>query len=179
MARRDALDKLLAQLSRIDLRVAWVGWLLSIIVWSIRSMMEVLLRLVMLAERALSRQMEFQADLVAVSLTGSDALIHALHRLNAADDAWDKTLSFAGAEAGHKRGITDLFAVQTRIIERMREILNQPTYGAVPPLPGGRARFASRVQVRAGAAAAHVDDASAELGPRTQRQAALRRGTGR
>jgi Zn-dependent protease with chaperone function len=81
VSRRDALDKLLAQLSRIDLRVAWVGWLLSIIVWSIRSMMEVLRRLVTLAERALSRQMEFQADLVAVSLTGSDALIHALHRL--------------------------------------------------------------------------------------------------
>jgi Zn-dependent protease with chaperone function len=37
VARRDALDKLLQQLSRFDLRVAWVGWILSIIVWSIRS----------------------------------------------------------------------------------------------------------------------------------------------
>jgi Zn-dependent protease with chaperone function len=135
VARRDALDKLLAQLSRLDLRIAWVGWILSIIVWSIRSMMDVLFRVVLLAERALSRQMEFQADLVAVSLTGSDALIHALHRLHAADDAWDKTLSFANKEAGNKRGVTDLFAVQSRIIERMREILNQPDYGVVPPLP--------------------------------------------
>jgi len=135
VARRDMLDKLLAQLSRIDLRVAWVGWVLSIIVWSIRSMMDVLFRGVLLAQRALSRQMEFQADLVAVSLTGSDALIHALHKLNAADDAWDKALSFANSEANANRGITDLFAVQTRIIERMREILNQPMYGQVPPLP--------------------------------------------
>jgi len=135
VARRDALDRLLAQLSRIDLRVAWVGWILSIIVWSIRCIMDVLFRVVLLAERALSRQMEFQADLVAVSLTGSDALIHALHRLHAADDAWDKTLSFANKEAGSKRGITDLFAVQSRIIDRMREILNQPSYGVVPPLP--------------------------------------------
>jgi Zn-dependent protease with chaperone function len=135
VARRDALDKLLKQLSRLDLRVAWIGWILSIIVWSIRSMMDVLFRVVLLAERALSRQMEFQADLVAVSLTGSDALIHALHKLNAADDAWDKTLSFASDEAGSKRRVTDLFAVQSRIIERMREILNQPTYGIVPPIP--------------------------------------------
>ena len=135
VARRDALDKLLQQLSRLDLRIAWVGWMLSIIVWSIRSMMDVLFRGVLLAQRALSRQMEFQADLVAVSLTGSDALIHALHKLNAADDAWDKALAFANTEAGAKRGITDLFAVQTRIIERMREILNQPLYGQVPPLP--------------------------------------------
>lgn len=135
VSRRDALDKLLKQLSRLDLRVAWIGWLLSIVVWSIRSIMEVLFRAVLLAERALSRQMEFQADLVAVSLTGSDALIHALHKLRAGDDAWDKTLSFANTEAGNKRGVTDLFAVQTRIIERMRAILNQPDYGAVPPLP--------------------------------------------
>jgi len=135
VARRDVLDKLLQQLSRWDLRVAWIGWVLSLTVWSIRSLMDILFRGVVLAQRALSRQMEFQADLVAVSLTGSDALIHALHRLNAADDAWDRTLSFAGAEIGAKRGIQDLFAVQTRIIERMREILGQPDYGAVPPMP--------------------------------------------
>ncbi len=135
VSRRDALDRLLQQLSRFDLRVAWIGWILSIIVWSIRSMMDVLFRVVLLAERALSRQMEFQADLVAVSLTGSDALIHALHKLNAADDAWDKTLSFASGEAGDKRRVTDLFSVQSRIIDRMREILNQPDYGVVPPMP--------------------------------------------
>jgi Zn-dependent protease with chaperone function len=135
VARRDVLDKLLHQLSRFDLRVAWIGWILSLTVWSIRSLMDILFRGVVLAQRALSRQMEFQADLVAVSLTGSDALIHALHRLGAADDAWDKTLSFANSELAGKRGVKDLFAVQTRVIVRMREILGQPAYGGVPPLP--------------------------------------------
>jgi Zn-dependent protease with chaperone function len=135
VARRDVLDKLLKQLSRLDLRIAWIGWILSLTVWSIRSLMDILFRGVVLAQRALSRQMEFQADLVAVSLTGSDALIHALHRLGAADDAWDKALSFAGTESHAKRGVKDLFAVQTRVIERMRDILNQPDYGRVPPMP--------------------------------------------
>jgi Zn-dependent protease with chaperone function len=135
VARRDALDRLLQALSRIDLRVAWIGWLLSLIVWSIRSTMDVLFRAVLLAQRALSRQMEFQADLVAVSLTGSDALIHALHRLNAADDAWDKTLEFANDELNRKRAISDLFAVHSRIIDRMREILGQADYGIAPPVP--------------------------------------------
>src|SRR3954464_5776018 len=97
--------------------------------------MDVLFRAVLLAERALSRQMEFQADLVAVSLTGSDALIHALHRLNAADDACGKTLSFAGREVNHKRGPPDLFAVHSRIIEWLREILGQPNYGRASPVP--------------------------------------------
>ncbi len=144
VARRDVLDKLLRQLSRLDLRIAWIGWVLSLTVWSIRSLMDILFRGVVLAQRALSRQMEFQADLVAVSLTGSDALIHALHRLGAADDAWDKTLSFAHSEIANQRGVRDLFAVQTRVIERMREVLNQPGYGGVPPLPAS-ARETHRV----------------------------------
>ena len=37
VAKRDVLDKFLAFLSRVDLRVAWLGWLLSLVVWSIRS----------------------------------------------------------------------------------------------------------------------------------------------
>src|SRR5690349_725444 len=135
VARRDALDRLLQQLSRFDLRIAWVGWILSIVVWSIRSLMDVLFRGVLLAQRALSRQMEFQADLVAVSLTGSDALVHALHKLQDADDAWDKALSFGNREAANKRGVRDLFAVQDRIIERMREILDRPMYCRAPPMP--------------------------------------------
>ena len=52
--RRDALDKFLAGISRIDVRIAWIGWLLSLIVWSIRSLMDSLLRVVVLAQRSLS-----------------------------------------------------------------------------------------------------------------------------
>ncbi|MEH6418354.1 M48 family metallopeptidase [Pseudomonas sp. CGJS7] len=98
IAKRDAFDDFLSGLSRFDLRVAWIGWLLSLVVWSIRSLVEIVFRVVILAQRALSREMEYQADLVAASLTGSDALVHALHRLGAADDAWDRTLSFANRE---------------------------------------------------------------------------------
>ena len=102
IARRDALDAFLRGLSRFDLRIAWVGWLLSLIVWSIRSLMETVFRLVVLAQRALSREMELQADLVAVSLTGSDALIHALHRLHVADEAWERALAFANQRAARE-----------------------------------------------------------------------------
>lgn len=132
VAKRDALDKLLQFISNVDLRVAWVGWLLSLVVWSIRSLMDTLLRVVVLAQRALSRQMEFQADLVAVSLTGSDEIVHALHKLQAADDAWGQTLGFSSAEIQQGRIPHDLFAVQTRIIEKMAGILGDESYGRVP-----------------------------------------------
>lgn len=135
IAKRDALDAFLRGLSRVDLRIAWVGWLLSLIVWSIRSLMETVFRVVVLAQRALSREMELQADLVAVSLTGSDALIHALYRLNVADEAWERSLAFADSEARDKRSVTDLFAVQKRITEKLRQVLDDPGYGEVTPPP--------------------------------------------
>ena len=79
---RDAMDGFLSSLSRFDFRVAWVGWLLSLIIWSLRSLLDSVFSLVVLAHRSLSREMEFNADRVSVSVTGSDALIHALHRLH-------------------------------------------------------------------------------------------------
>jgi Zn-dependent protease with chaperone function len=44
----------------------WVSWLLRLIVWSIRSLVDLPFRAVIIAQRALSREMEFQADLVAI-----------------------------------------------------------------------------------------------------------------
>lgn len=132
IARRDILDNFLQQLSRFDLRISWLGWLLSLIVWSIRSLLDTLFRFVVLAQRALSREMEFQADLVAVSLTGSDALVHALHKLKAADDAWSRTLDFANSRLRNGKAVADMFTVQEQIMVRMREILDDPQYGAVP-----------------------------------------------
>jgi Zn-dependent protease with chaperone function len=135
IAKRDALDSFLRGLSRFDLRIAWVGWLLSLIVWSIRSLTETVFRVVVIAQRALGREMELQADLVAVSLTGSDALIHALYKLNVADEAWERSLTFADSEVREKRSVTDLFAVQKRITEKLRHVLDDPQYGEVAPPP--------------------------------------------
>ncbi|MGK7892999.1 MAG: M48 family metallopeptidase, partial [Xenococcus sp. (in: cyanobacteria)] len=135
VAERDILDDFLRGLSRVDIRIAWIGWLLSLIVWSIRSILETAFCWLLIAQRALSREMEFQADLVAVSLTGSDALIHALHQIHAADDAWERTLNFASSEINSDRIITDLFTIQTHTIQKIGTILNDPEYGRVPPIP--------------------------------------------
>jgi Zn-dependent protease with chaperone function len=132
VAKRDALDKLLHTISRMDVRIAWIGWLFRLLVWSIRSLVEVLFMGVLLAEKALSREMEFQADLVSVSVTGSDALVHALHKLSAADDAWVRAINFASAEKAAGRCTNDIFPLQTRVLDRMRNLLSDPSYGVAP-----------------------------------------------
>jgi Zn-dependent protease with chaperone function len=135
VAKRDWLDSLLQGISNIDLRIAWIGWTLRLIVWSIRSLLDTVFSLVVLSERALSRQMEFQADLVAVSLTGSNALVHALNKLGAGDDAWSKTLNFVNMEINEGRKVADIFAIQTRMLEKLRDIYHDNDYGAVPEIP--------------------------------------------
>lgn len=135
VARRDALDGFLAGLSRTDVRIAWVGWVLSIIIWAIRSLVDTAFSVVALSERALSREMEYQADLVAASLAGSDALVHALHRLGAADEAWDRALAFASREFDAGRPVADLFAVQARMLDNLRRVSPDPMYADPPPLP--------------------------------------------
>jgi Zn-dependent protease with chaperone function len=135
VARRDALDTILATVSRLDFRIAWIGWTLSLIVWAIRSLVDTAFSVVALSERALSREMEYQADLVAASLAGSDALVHALHRLGAADDAWGRTLSFASREFAAGHAVADLFAVQTRMLANLRRVSPDPLYAEPPQLP--------------------------------------------
>ncbi|UUZ56708.1 M48 family metalloprotease [Massilia sp. H-1] len=134
VTRRDALDDFLVTLGNLDLRVRAVVAVVQLIIWSIRSLVESLFNAVSLMQRALSREMEMQADLVAVSLTGSDALIHALHRLQGADDAWDRALGFIHAEKDSGRATRDAFAVQTHMLQRMSAILNDDAYANVPPL---------------------------------------------
>jgi Zn-dependent protease with chaperone function len=145
IARRDKLDDFLRALSHFDVRVAWVGWTLSLVVWAIRSLIDTAFQGVMLIQRALSREMEMNADLVAVSLTGSDALIHALHRLQAADDAWNRAHGFVIGGKARGRLTRDLFAIQSRVVEQMGQLFNDPDYGRVPAPPASDDAQAHRV----------------------------------
>ena len=132
VATRDWLDSVVRFIGRIDIRIAWIGWILALVIWSIRSLMDTLFSIVIMAERALSREMEFNADLVAVSVTGSDALVNALHKLQAADEAWQTTLDVAQQEAGSGKRIGDLFDAQLEAVASIRRVLNDEAYGAVP-----------------------------------------------
>jgi Zn-dependent protease with chaperone function len=138
ISKRDGLDRFLSSLSRSDFRIAWAGWILSLIIWSIRSLAESVFHLVVIAQRALSREMELQADLVAVSVTGSEALINALHRTGAADAAWDRAIAFANEEIAKGYATQDLLAIQTRIIEKLRLVLADPYYGNKPAPAQGK-----------------------------------------
>jgi Zn-dependent protease with chaperone function len=138
---RGVFDRFLAGLSRQDLRIAWVGWILRVLVWALRAVLDTAFRLVVLAHRALSREMEFNADRVAVSVSGSDSLVHALHRLGPADEAWEEAFSFAVDETFEDRPVEDVFEFQTAALHELRIILDEAGYGKTPNLKTGDAGF--------------------------------------
>ena len=139
IGHRGRLDALLDGISGIDLRIAWIGWLMRLIVWSIRSLMEAIFRVVIIAYRALSREMEFNADLVAVSVTGSDALVNGLYRLQPADDDWQQSIHFCAQQFDKKRSVKDIFAVHSRIGKHMERILGEMAHREPPSVPAANA----------------------------------------
>jgi hypothetical protein len=92
----------------------------------------------------MSRQMEFNADLVAVSATGSDALVHALARLDFASESLNQAVSDLVTARDHQLYSRDLFLHQAQAAAYLRARRGQPRLGEPPDLPEDSA---ARVQV--------------------------------
>jgi len=135
LGSRDRLDGALQRLTQADIRIAWVGRPLTLLASSLRSLQELAFRDLVHAQRRLAREIEARADLVGVSLAGSDALVHALYRLRAADLAWARSSAFVASEQQAGRPVRDVVAIYERMVELLRVVLARPGFGLVPPLP--------------------------------------------
>jgi Zn-dependent protease with chaperone function len=132
---RDWLDDLVAAVRGFDIRIAIFAWAFTGVLWTVRKTLQGLFRAINFANSALSRQMEFNADLVAVSVTGSDALVHGLARLDFAMDALGQAWSDLTAAADHQLYSRDLFYHQTRAGAYLRAQRKDPRLGEPPALP--------------------------------------------
>jgi Zn-dependent protease with chaperone function len=141
---RGRMDSIIMAISSGDLRLAWIGWILRLLVWSVRSVLETLFWGVVIAERALSREMEFQADAVAASAAGSIALTRGLYKLRAADSSRDSVIELAQTVGRDKNALPDLFTLQTAMIARMVDILDDREFAEPPALATDSAAIAQQ-----------------------------------
>jgi Zn-dependent protease with chaperone function len=132
---RDWLDDLVAVLRGIDIRIAIFAWGFTGIMWGLRKTLQGLFRVINFAHSSLSRLMEFNADLVAVRVTGSDALVHGLARLDFASESLGQAWSDLSAAADQQLYSRDLFYHHTRAAEYLRAIRKDPRLGQPPALP--------------------------------------------
>jgi Zn-dependent protease with chaperone function len=114
--------------------LAALGWLLYGMIWCLRKILEGAFFLILLLERSLSRQMEFNADLVAVSVAGSDAGIHAFYKLTCSDEFYDQMWNDLRTAYQHKLISNDLFYHLNHAANFVRKQKKNPKFGYPPPL---------------------------------------------
>lgn len=147
--RRDWLDNLVARAGQLllqtvalDLRLFLLLAVLALPLvvplggfWLFRVLLESLYQGINFQNLSLLRQMEFNADLVAASVTGSDAPVHVLARLLFATEALAFTRDELAGAADHGVYTRDLFYHQSRAADYLRQYLKDPHRGEPPPLP--------------------------------------------
>ncbi len=103
--------------------------------WAFRKAMEGYLYLINYLGAGLSREMEFNADLVAVRVTGSDAIVNALSRVDFIAESFGQALEDLKAAGDHGLYTDDLFHHQNHAAAYLRKKRKNPRLGEPPPLP--------------------------------------------
>lgn len=116
---RDTWDDWLEQWKRSDIRISVFAWLLMPVVWLIRKLMSLIYQGINLVHASLSREMEFNADRVAVSVTGSNAIIHALYKLGPSSEAFEFSNHQLSTAIDHKLYTRNLFFHHTKAVEHL------------------------------------------------------------
>jgi Zn-dependent protease with chaperone function len=136
---RDIFDRIADGLrgSRSPLGMA-LGYAMLGILWSMRGPLMGLRYVIFFFHQGLSRQMEFNADLVAVSVTGSDAPVHLLYRSVFADHCLNQSIRDLHTALDHQLYTSDMFFHQSHAGTFLRRRERNPLLGEPPVLPVDR-----------------------------------------
>jgi len=132
---RDALDRFVDGWSQQDVRISFPAWGLKGVLWVVRKTLAGAYQGLNQLHLSLSRQLEYNADNVAVSVTGSDALIHGLSRMEFASECLADAAKSLDAGADHDLFTDDLFYHQEQAARRLRQLRKNERIGLPPDLP--------------------------------------------
>lgn len=132
---RDFFDRFIDGWCRLDVRISWPAWVFYAILWILRRILMGLRYLIFYFHRGLSRQMEFNADLVAVSVAGSDAPVHLLYRCTFADRCLSQSIQDLQTAMDHHLYTADMFFHQSHAGAFIRRREKKPQMGEPPTLP--------------------------------------------
>jgi Zn-dependent protease with chaperone function len=105
-------------------------------IWLIRMTMFGIFKLINFTALALSRKEEFHADRIAVSVAGSNAIVHSLYRLKFANESLEEAARELEVAAQHKLYTRDLYYHHTTTAAHLRKIRKKPRLGLPPELKG-------------------------------------------
>jgi len=129
---RDWFDHMVERMRDRRDTFAVVGHALAGMLWLFRKGLEGCFYGINFLSLSLSRQMEFNADLVAVSVTGSDAIVRALSRLDFASQSLDQAFVDLKAAADHDLFTSDLFYHHNHSASYLRKLRQNESLGEPP-----------------------------------------------
>lgn len=115
---RDKWDELLDKWRASDIRFSAAAWIITPIIWLIRVVLGLFYQFLNIMYSSLSREMEFNADKVAVSTSGSDAIISALWKLDNGFEKWNSTMNNAFLASKKKVHVKNLYTHNNLALER-------------------------------------------------------------
>ncbi|MBL8010728.1 MAG: M48 family metalloprotease [Flavobacteriales bacterium] len=152
---RDSWDRGLEQWRGQDIRLSAAAWVITPIIWVIRQVLGLFYLLLSRLHASLSREMEFNADKVAVSTSGSEAIISALWKLDDGERYWSSTVNNAYLAA--QKGIFvrdlyhhDLLAIARGATEQVDRLMALPADAR-----GGRRYFSTNAMSKVGMYSSH------------------------
>jgi len=118
---RDKWDDILDKWRASDIRLSAAAWVITPMIWVIRQILTLFYQFLNIMYSSLSREMEFNADKVAVSTSGSNAIISALWKLDGGFEKWNDTINHAYLAAKKKLFSKNLYTHNLMAIEDASE----------------------------------------------------------
>ena len=103
-------------------------------VWVVSQLARLLFYMVEVSRLSLSRSHEFHADQVAVSVAGSNAIVHGLARLNFAEESLSEACRMLDGAAEHNLFTRDLYFHHAAAADRLRRLRRDSRLGSPPAL---------------------------------------------
>jgi len=128
---RDSWDRMLDQWRASDIRLSAPAWVITPVIWLIRQILTLFYQFLNIMYSSLSREMEFNADKVAVSTSGSDAIISALWKLDSGSESWNSTIQHAYLASQKKLFVKNLYTHNLKAIAEKENELQQ-TFEKLP-----------------------------------------------
>lgn len=152
---RDKWDDLLDKWRSADLRLSFAAWIITPMIWVIRKLLNLFYLLLNIMYSSLSREMEFNADKVAVSTSGSEAIVSGLWRLDSGLEAWNKTLNNAYLAAQKQMYVKNLYAHNKLRIADKSEVIKCSINNLQDDPKGGKRYFISSENSKVSMYASH------------------------
>ena len=164
---RDKWDDILDKWRASDIRLSAAAWVITPVIWVIRQILALFYQFLNIMYSSLSREMEFNADKVAVSTTGSNAIISALWKLDFGFENWNNTLNNAFLASKKKVFVKNLYVHNNLEIKRNEKERNEKLENLLNDEKGGKKFFTSSEASKANMYASHPPNDKRESNAKT------------